>query len=122
MRKSQALYLAQMLDSVDAIQEFTGGDPDTYRSSRLIRDAVHRNLEMIGEAAKRCKGDQRQQFPEIPWRSMAGLRDVLIHDYDGVNPEEVVPILTEHLPPLRLQLVAALAQLQSEASDAGDRP
>ena len=117
MTRSAALYLAQMLDSVDAIQEFTGGDPDTYRHSRLIRDAVHRNLEIIGEAAKRCKEAQRQQFPEIPWRSMAGLRDVLIHDYDGVNPEEVVPILTEHLPRLRPQLVAALATLADNAPE-----
>ena len=53
--KHPALYLAQMLDSAEAIQEFTGGDPDTYRSSRLIRDAVHRNLEIIGEAGRRAQ-------------------------------------------------------------------
>ena len=107
--KNPALHLAQMLDSAEAIWEFTGGDPDTYRNSRLIRDAVHRNLEIIGEAAKRCPEAVRAQFPEIAWRGMAGLRDVLIHDYDGVDPEEVVPIPTGHLPQPRLQLAAALA-------------
>ncbi|WP_165795221.1 DUF86 domain-containing protein [Deinococcus koreensis] len=109
--KNAALYLVQMLDSVDAIREFTGGDPDTYRGSRLIRDAVHRNLEIIGEAAKRCPDTVRAQFPGIPWKGMAGLRDVLIHDYDAVDPEEVVPVLTEHLPALRPLLIAALAGL-----------
>lgn len=109
--KNVALYLAQMLDSAEAIAEFTGGDPQTYRDSRLIRDAVHRNLEIIGEAAKRCPEEARARFPEIPWRGMAGLRDVLIHDDDGIDPEEVVPILVGHLPQLRQQLAAALAQM-----------
>jgi len=113
--KNTALYLVQMLDSIGAIEEYTGGDPDTYRNSRLIRDAVHRNLEIIGEAAKRCPESLRAQFPDIPWRGMAGLRDVLIHDYDGVDPEEVVPILTGNLPALRPLLEAALARLSVEA-------
>lgn len=103
-----------MLDSAEAIEEFTGGDVQTYRDSRLIRDAVHRNLEIIGEAAKRCPEAVRAQFPDIAWRGMAGLRDVLIHDYDGVDPEEVVPILTDHLLLLRSLLTAALTQLQAE--------
>ncbi len=90
----------------------------TYRDSRLIRDAVHHNLEIIGEAAKRCPEAVRAQFPDIAWRGMAGLRDVLIHDYDGVDPQEVVPILTDHLPMLRRLLTAALAQLQAEEGTA----
>lgn len=111
-----------MLDSAEAILEFTGGDPNTYRNSRLIRDAVHRNLEIIGGAAKRCPEDLRAQFPDIAWRGMAGLRDVLIHDYDGVDPEEVVPILTDHPPALRRLLTAALAQLQAEQNAAELEP
>ncbi|QIP30222.1 DUF86 domain-containing protein [Deinococcus radiodurans] len=97
-----------MLDSAEVIAEYLGGDVQNYRDSRLIRDAVHRNLEIIGEAAKRCPEATRAQYPDIPWRGMAGLRDVLIHDYDGTDPEEVVPVLTEHLPRLREQLTVAL--------------
>lgn len=59
MSKKPTLYLAQLLDSAEAVAKYTGGDPQTYRGSRLIRDAVHRNLEIIGEAAKRC--------PEAIW-------------------------------------------------------
>ena len=85
---------------------FTG----TWRSS-VRRAGVLKRVRSAQEAAKRCPEAVRAQFPDIAWRGMAGLRDVLIHDYDGVDPEEVVPILTGHLPQLRLQLVAALASL-----------
>ncbi|WP_180970245.1 HepT-like ribonuclease domain-containing protein [Deinococcus planocerae] len=112
MAKNVALYFQHMLDSMNAIREYTGDNPDIYRHSRLVRDAVHRNLEIIGEAAKRCPVEVRAQFPDIPWRPMAGLRDVLIHDYDGIDPEEVVPVLTRDLPNLRPQVEAALARLK----------
>jgi uncharacterized protein with HEPN domain len=66
--------------------------------------AVVRALEILGEATKRIPVEIRDRFPEIPWRSMAGIRDKLIHDYVSVNLEVVWKTVTEDLPPLLPQI------------------
>lgn len=66
--------------------------------------AVVRALEILGEATKRIPTEIRDRFPEIPWRSMAGIRDKLIHDYVNVNLEVVWKTVTEDLPPLLPQI------------------
>jgi uncharacterized protein with HEPN domain len=65
------------------------------------QDAVIRQLEIIGEAVKRLAPEEKDQRPEIPWRAVAGLRDVLIHNYMGVDLEAVGPVTQVHLPLLR---------------------
>ena len=71
---------------------FLGDDKTVY--------AVVRALEVVGEAAKGIPQDFRDRHPEVPWRSMAGIRDKLIHDYVSVNLEVVWKTVTEDLPPL----------------------
>ena len=60
-----------------------------------------RNLEIMGEAAKQVSSATREQFLDVPWRRIAGLRDVLIHDYMGVDIDEVWNVIVNHLPDLR---------------------
>jgi uncharacterized protein with HEPN domain len=67
----------------------------------MIQDAVIRNLEVIGEAAKGLSEELRLVNSDIPWRQIAGLRDVLIHHYFGVKLETVWQVVVEHLPRLR---------------------
>ena len=75
-----------------AYEDFLADDKTVY--------AVIRALEIVGEASKRIPQDLRDRYPQIPWRSMAGIRDKLIHDYVSVNLEVVWKTLTEDLPPL----------------------
>jgi len=79
--------------------------------SRMQRDAVVRNFETIGEAAKQVSITLRGAHPEIPWRKIAGFRDVLIHDYLGVDVDEVWNITERELPELRSKVEAVLRDL-----------
>ena len=72
------------------------------------QDAVIRQLEIIGEATKRLSPDLRRRYPQIPWKRIAGLRDVLIHDYLGVDIALVWRITQTYLPELKHQVEAIL--------------
>jgi uncharacterized protein with HEPN domain len=105
---------ATLLDIVNAarlVVEWTSGlAKDAFLADRRTQSAVERQLEILGEATKRLSMDFREQHPHIPWRQIAGLRDVLIHRYDDVNLDilwETVAVavpslltaLEEFLPP-----------------------
>jgi uncharacterized protein with HEPN domain len=72
---------------------------------------VTRNLEIIGEAAKRVSQPTRDRAPNIPWRLAAGLRDILIHQYEGVDLAEVWQIVVRDLAPLKRELGQLLGAL-----------
>lgn len=72
--------------------------------TRMIQDAVIRNFEVIGEATKRLSPKIREKYPEVPWRRIAGLRDVFIHDYLRVDLIEVWNIISDYLPDLKVKV------------------
>lgn len=100
MSKDQ-LYLESIRDCLERIAEYTAAGEQAFLASRLIQDGVIRNLEVIGEATKNLSSDLRAANPEIPWRQIAGMRDVLIHDYLKVNLARVWRTVASDLPPLR---------------------
>ena len=75
----------------------------------MVQDAVLRNLEVIGEAVKKISDATRRQAPEVPWKQIAGLRDVLIHNYFGVQLDRVWQVVERDLTSLE----AAVVQLRS---------
>jgi uncharacterized protein with HEPN domain len=108
--KNNALYLKHILKSITDIEEFTSEGRNQFYESRLIQAAVIRNLEVIGEATKHISKDIRRLYPEMPWKQMAGLRDVLIHDYMGVDLNIVWNVVQREIPSIKKMIVIILSE------------
>lgn len=88
MSRDLLLYYDDILDAIANIREFTFGMGfDAFRSDLKTQHACIRNLEVIGEATKHIPGSARATAPEIEWRKISGLRDILTHEYSGVDVE-----------------------------------
>lgn len=113
-----ALYLRYMLECIERIEEYAGGDEARFMKSRLVQDATIRNLQTLAESSQRLSGTLRGMAPDVPWKAIAGLRNMLVHDYLGVDSEAVWRIVANDLPALR----AALDRLERYARQTGTPP
>jgi uncharacterized protein with HEPN domain len=78
----------------------------------MMQDAIIRNFEIVGEATKHLSPELRQSHPEIQWRGLAGIRDVLVHNYIGVDLDEIWNIIENELPQIKSSLKAVLVELR----------
>lgn len=111
MKKDPNIFLTHILESIDAIEEYLRGvTEEKFHTSREKQDLVVRRLEIIGEAAKNIPEDFRKQYNTIPWKKMMGMRDVMIHQYFGINYNIVWDTTKNLLPKLRKQIEQFLEQ------------
>jgi uncharacterized protein with HEPN domain len=115
--RGDEVYLQHILDAISKIESYVAVGRAEFMSASHWQDAVIRQLEIIGEATKRLSGDLRSQHSQVPWRRIAGLRDVLIHDYMGVDLAAVWAITQDNLPALKRQIQAILQAPADEPSE-----
>lgn len=107
------LYLKHILNAIEKINDYVSVGHDDFISHSHWQDAVIRQLEIIGEAAKHISTKVRVLHAEIPWRRIAGLRDILIHDYMGVDLEAVWHITGKDIPELQKHIQVILRDLEN---------
>ncbi len=98
--KGDRVYLEHILGAVRRVEEYTASGREAFFQSPMVQDAVLRNLEIIGEAVKQLSPGLRARSPEVPWSRIAGMRDVLIHQYFGVDLDTVWNTVERRIPEL----------------------
>lgn len=115
MQRDPKIYLKDVLKAIEKIDRYVESlSFREFSSNELVQDAVVRNLEIIGEAAKKIPEGIRNQYCGIEWRKIAGLRDILIHEYFGVDLEILWNIIKDKLPELKEKVLEVLSEIEDE--------
>lgn len=110
MKKDPKIYLEHILDAVERIEEYVEGmSEEEFMEETQIQDAVIRRFEIIGEATKNIPDDFKKGYPDILWKKMAGMRDVLIHGYTDVDIKLVWDTIKLRLPDLKERIEELLS-------------
>ena len=99
-----------MGECIERIREYTAGDRSHFEASRLVQDAVIRNLQTLTESSQRLSDDIRATEPQVPWRELAGFRNVIVHGYLGIDLAAVWLVVEQDLPPLAATLARMVAR------------
>ena len=120
--RDRQLYLRDIFAAMISIQEFIGGmDFEAFAADDKTASAVIRKLEIIGEATKNVPEEIRQNYPQVPWRQMAGMRDRLIHAYFRVDYLLVWETAKNQIPPLQPVIAQILKDLEEEVAHGQNR-
>ena len=109
--KDDRVYLQHILRCISRIEEYTATGRESFFSSHLIQDGVIRNLQTLAESSQRLSEGIRVLHPAVDWKGLAGFRNVLVHDYLGVDLEYVYRAVEQDVPRLKLACEDALGKL-----------
>ena len=109
--KDDAFYLRHILDCIRRIEEDTAAGVEAFRSSRMIQDAVLRNLQVLSESCQRLSGPLKADWKQVEWSGLAAFRNVLVHDYLGIDLNQVWRIVQSDVPRLRNNVRSMLDEL-----------
>lgn len=115
MPRDYKAYMNDILEAIDRIESYTTNlTIDDFSESRLYQDAIVRNLEIIGEAVKSLPKKLIAKYPKIEWKKIAGLRDILIHAYFGIDNEIVWDVVKNKIPELKNQMLLIKSKSNKE--------
>lgn len=103
------------MEAMNKIESYiAGADFTSFIQDKMMVDAVLRNIEIIGEATKNISENIRKKYPEIPWKRIVGLRNIVIHEYFGVDLENIWEIITENIPKVKPAIIKMLDTMKME--------
>lgn len=109
MKKDDLVYVNHIMDSIKDIEEFvSGADNKKFQEDKMLKYAVVRCIEIIGEASKNFSTEFKKKHADIPWKEITGMRDKVIHDYGGVDYNLVWMVVQKDMPVLKKKLKSIL--------------
>lgn len=110
--KSQRAYLLHVLDCIGRINDDSVSGPAAVFGSHTLQDAIIRNLQVLCESVRRLDSAWKELHPEIDWKAIAGMRNVLVHDYFDVDFQAIWDVVIRDLAPLEIAVRSILAQME----------
>lgn len=107
------MYLRHVLECIGRIEQYTTEGRAAFLASTLIQDGVVRNLQTLGQSVLKLSEALKAAHPEIDWKSIVGLRNVLVHDYLGLQVARIWEIVAQDLPDLKAKVTALHGSLSS---------
>ena len=109
MRDDRLRFL-DMAEAIRNIEKYSSAGKDRFGNDELIQVWVVHHLQILGEAARGVSEESKREYHQIPWGKIIGFRNILIHHYFAVNPDEIWAVVTVNIPPLKQELEQILAQ------------
>ena len=109
--RDDEFYLRHIIECISRIEKYTIDGRSEFLTSTLTQDAVLRNLHVMAESSQRLTAELKNRHYEIEWRAMAAFRNILVHNYLGVNPGQVWEMLERELPAFKEHISGILDQL-----------
>jgi uncharacterized protein with HEPN domain len=110
--KDDRIYIDHILECIEWITRYTAEGRDAFFSDRKTQSATLRELQTLAESAQRLSDELRKAHPEVPWESISGFRNVLVHDYLGIRLERIWEIIERDLPVFRATLQAIRIKIE----------
>jgi uncharacterized protein with HEPN domain len=112
-KRNMLLFIHDILESIDLLEQYTTSiSEEEFKNNFQAQDAVIRRIQVIGEAVKNIPNEVREKFPTIPWRDVAGMRDVIVHDYFGITVETVWEVATIEVQSLKQKFIEVKKSLE----------
>ena len=113
--KDPSVFAAHILECIEKVQEYSKDiTKEDFKNSTQLQDAIIRRVEIIGEAARNIPQEIQIEYPEIPWDEMKGMRNVLIHEYFGVDLDLTWEVTRKDLPDLKSQIISLKEELEEQ--------
>ncbi len=112
--KDEKVYLQYILECIQKIEEDISCGREIFMSSHLYQDAVLRNLQTLTESTQRISENTKREYPEVEWKSIAAFRNVLVHDYLGIDIGRIWHAVSQDIPELKKSIQKMLEQIDKQ--------